>query len=230
MLDPQPRALDPQPRVLDPQSIAVVRECPPGWHDMPIAPESSKSESDIVQFATAGHWERWLEDHHANSPGVWLKIAKKGSATSTVSYAEALEAAICHGWIDARKGALDESFWLQRFTPRGPRSKWSQVNRQKATALIEQGRMREPGLAQVRAAQGDGRWEAAYQPQSRATVPEDLQQALDGNPRAAEFFATLTGARRYAFLYRLHHVKTPQRRAQRIADYIVVLSEHRTLN
>jgi uncharacterized protein YdeI (YjbR/CyaY-like superfamily) len=161
---------------------------------------------------------------------VWLKIAKQGSGQNTASYAQALEVAICFGWIDGRKRAFDDAFWLQRFTPRGPRSKWSQVNRQKAGALIAAGRMREAGHAQVQSAQADGRWDAAYEPQSRATVPDDLQLALDANPAAREFFATLTGGRRYAFLYRLHHVSKPAARARRIATYIELLSERRTLN
>jgi uncharacterized protein YdeI (YjbR/CyaY-like superfamily) len=160
---------------------------------------------------------------------VWLRIAKKGSPTPSVSYAEALDVAICVGWIDGQKRALDEFFWLQRFTPRGPRSKWSQVNRRKATELIDAGRMHAAGLAQVRAAQTDGRWDDAYEPQSRATVPEDFARALAADPAAAEFFSTLTGSTRYAFLYRLHQVKSPKARARRIADYIDRLSEGRTL-
>ncbi len=189
-----------------------------------------KVELEILECAAGADWERWLAAHRADSPGVWLKIAKKGAAAATVSYAEALDVAICHGWIDGQKRGLDESFWLQRFTPRGPRSRWSQVNRDKATALIDAGRMHEAGLEQIRAAQADGRWDAAYEPQSRATVPDDLQRALDQNPAAREFFATLTGARRYAFLYRLHQVSAPLARAQRIEQYIVLLSEGRTLN
>jgi uncharacterized protein YdeI (YjbR/CyaY-like superfamily) len=179
---------------------------------------------------TLADWERWLERHHADATGVWCKLAKKGSGMPTVPYQELLDAAICHGWIDARRQSLDDSFYLQRFTPRSARSKWSQVNRTKATALIEQGRMRDAGLAQVKAAQADGRWEAAYEPQSRATIPDDFQEALDRNPVAREFFATLTGGRRYAFLYRLHNVHTPAKRAERIANYIVVLNDRKTLN
>lgn len=189
-----------------------------------------KVELEVLQCQTQAAWDHWLNQHHAHSPGVWLKIARSASETPTVGYAGALEVAICHGWIDGQKRAYDASFWLQRFTPRGPRSKWSQVNRQKASRLIEEGRMRKAGLAQVSAAQADGRWEAAYEPQSRATVPDDLQRALDENPAAGEFFATLTGARRYAFLYRLHGVRRPARRAQRITKYIALLSEHRALN
>ena len=183
-----------------------------------------------IPCETLADWDRWLERHHADATGVWCKLAKKGSGMPTVPYQELLDAAICHGWIDARRQSLDDSFYLQRFTPRGPRSKWSQVNRAKATALIEQGRMRDAGHAQVKAAQADGRWDAAYEPQSRATIPDDFQAALDDNPVAREFFATLTGTRRYAFLYRLHNVRTPAKRAERIANYIVLLNDHKTLN
>jgi uncharacterized protein YdeI (YjbR/CyaY-like superfamily) len=184
----------------------------------------------VHQSANQDEWETWLRSHHASSAGVWLRIAKRGSPTPSVSYAEALDVAICFGWIDGQKRGLDESFWLQRFTPRGPRSKWSQVNRQKATELTEAGRMHAAGHAQVRAAQEDGRWAEAYEPQSRATVPEDFAHALAANPAAGEFFSTLTGAARYAFLYRLHQVKRADARAKRIADYIERLSEGRTLH
>jgi uncharacterized protein YdeI (YjbR/CyaY-like superfamily) len=195
---------------------------------MPAKPPP-RVELEILQYASQAHWESWLQDHHSVTPGVWLEIAKKGSTPRTVTYAEALDVAICHGWIDGQRRPHDEFFYLQRFTPRGPRSKWSQINRQKATDLIASGRMREPGHAQVNAAKADGRWERAYEPQSRATVPSDFQQALDQNPAAKEFFDTLTGTRRYAFLYRLHNVRSPARRDQRIAWYIVLLSDHKTL-
>lgn len=193
-------------------------------------PSASPPESMIIQCGDDAEWERWLEEHHADSAGVWLKIAKRGAAVDTVSHAQALETAICFGWIDARRRGCDESFFLQRFTPRGPRSKWSQVNRDKAERLIAAGRMREAGLTAVQGARNDGRWDAAYEPQSRATVPDDLRQALEAEPVARAFFQTLTGARRYAFLYRLHHVKTPQARRRRIASYIELLREGRTLN
>lgn len=193
-------------------------------------PDQSPDHLEVIQIADAPAWEVWLEGHHDQSPGVWLKIARKSAPITTVTHAEALDVAICHGWIDGQRRGLDDQFFLQRFTPRKPRSKWSQINRQKATELIEAGRMRPQGLAQVKAAQADGRWDAAYAPQASAPVPADLQEALDANPRAAEFFATLTGSRRYAFLYRLHHVADPARRAKRIASYIELLSERRTLN
>jgi uncharacterized protein YdeI (YjbR/CyaY-like superfamily) len=185
---------------------------------------------EVLEFADPDAWARWLREHHADRPGVWLKIAKKSAPVTTVAYPEVLDTAICHGWIDGQRKPLDETYFLQRFTPRGPRSKWSQVNREKARALIAADRMHPAGQTQVDAAQRDGRWEAAYEPQSRATVPEDFQHALDQNPKAREFFATLTGSRRYAFLYRLHNVRSAQRRAARIADYIVRLSEGETLN
>jgi uncharacterized protein YdeI (YjbR/CyaY-like superfamily) len=184
----------------------------------------------VLEFGDQPAWESWLREHHGDAAGVWLRIAKKSASVSTVAYPEVLDTAICHGWIDGQRKPLDETYFLQRFTPRGPRSKWSQVNRDKALAMIEADRMHPAGQAQVDAARADGRWEAAYEPQSRATVPDDFQRALNENPTARDFFATLTGSRRYAFLYRLHNVRSPQRRAQRIADYIVRLSEGRTLN
>lgn len=184
----------------------------------------------ILEFADPPAWELWLDEHHASAPGVWLKLAKRGAARATVTYAQALEVALCFGWIDGQKAAFDESFWLQRFTARGPRSRWSQINRQKATELIELGRVRPAGLAQVDAARADGRWAAAYEPQSRATVPPDLQAALDAEPAAKAFFETLTGAARYAFCYRLTTIKRPETRAKRIAQYVELLRARRTLH
>jgi uncharacterized protein YdeI (YjbR/CyaY-like superfamily) len=200
-----------------------------------MAQHRSPDRLEVLQIAHEPAWERWLDQHHGDSPGVWLKIAKKsaragGDPVTTVTHAQALEVAICHGWIDGQRRGLDDQFFLQRFTPRKPKSKWSQINCQKATELIEAGRMRQAGLAQVEAAKADGRWDAAYEPQAKATVPDDFQSELGRSPPAAEFFATLTGSRRYAFLYRLHHVKDPARRAKRIADYIDLLSQRRTLN
>ena len=184
----------------------------------------------IVQLADRGAWERWLETNHSSSRGVWLKIAKKGSGAATVTYAEALEAALCHGWIDGQKRAFDERFWLQRFTPRGPRSKWSGINRDKATELIAGERMRPSGLARVNEARADGRWDAAYEGQSRATVPADFRAALDENPEAKAFFATLTSANRYSFLYRIADAKRPETRARRIEQFVAMLAEHRTFH
>jgi uncharacterized protein YdeI (YjbR/CyaY-like superfamily) len=190
---------------------------------------TSTKDLPIVEFPDRAAWDAWLAEHHDASAGVWLKVAKKGAPRQTVSYAEALEEAIRYGWIDGQKRGFDEYFWLQRFTVRGPRSKWSQVNRRTATELMEQGRMHTAGLAHVQAAQRDGRWEKAYEAQSTATVPPDFQEALDRHPEAKAFFETLTGVRRYGFLYRLHHVSKPQARAKRIENYIGLLSAGRTL-
>ncbi|HSU83397.1 MAG TPA: YdeI/OmpD-associated family protein [Thermoanaerobaculia bacterium] len=177
----------------------------------------------ILSFASQKKWEEWLGEHHQTSKGLWLKIAKKGAEADTVQYAEALEVALAYGWIDGQKGALDADFWLQKFTPRGPRSKWSKINREKATALIESGRMKPAGLAEVERARADGRWEAAYDAQSKASVPEDLQRELDANPGAAAFFATLESYNRYAILYRIQDAKKPETRARRIETFIGML-------
>ncbi|MFP5389762.1 MAG: YdeI/OmpD-associated family protein, partial [Thermoleophilia bacterium] len=166
----------------------------------------------VLLFASKGELEAWLEENHADGEGLWLKIAKKGSGVESVDYAEALEVALCFGWIDSQKRALDEAFFLQRFTPRRPRGKWSQINRAKAEALIAAGTMRPAGLAEVEAAKADGRWEAAYQGQRTATVPDDLKDELDRNEAASEFFANLDSANRYAIIYRLQEAKKPETR------------------
>jgi uncharacterized protein YdeI (YjbR/CyaY-like superfamily) len=191
---------------------------------------ASKTELPILEFPHRAAWDEWLSANHNTSPGGWLKLSKKGAPTPTITHAEALEEALRYGWIDGQSRPGDDHFWFVRFTPRRPRSKWSQVNRQKATELIAQGRMHPAGLAQVRAAQADGRWDAAYPAQGRATVPPDFQEALDRHPAAKAFFETVTGSRRYAFLYRLHHVTKPEARAKRIASYIALLAEGKTLH
>ena len=186
-------------------------------------------DGPILELPDAAAWAGWLVANHAQSIGVWLKIAKKGSPTATVTQAEAIDEAVCFGWIDAQVARHDEHFYRQRFTPRRPRSKWSAVNRARALRLIAEGRMEPAGLAEFRAAEADGRLDDAYPPQSRATVPEDLQAALCEHPEAREFFETLTGAERYRFLYRLHHTKDPKRRADRIANYIDLLRQRKPL-
>ena len=191
--------------------------------------EETKQGRPVIELAGPEAWEAWLERHHDASPGVWLKFAKKDSGVRTVVYAEALQVALCFGWIDGQVGRYDETYYLQRFTPRGKRSRWSQINVGHAERLIAEGRMRPAGLAEVHAAQADGRWEQAYASPSRIAPSEDFQAALDANPAAAEFFATLTGSARYAFLYRLANVKRPENRAKRIAGYIERLSAGRTL-
>ena len=179
----------------------------------------------VVPFASGEAWEAWLEDHHATSRGVWLKIAKKGSGVESVTFSEALDVALCYGWIDSQRDRFDERFYLQRFTPRKPKGKWSQVNREKVARLMERGRMKPAGLREVERAKADGRWDAAYEPQSAATVPDDLRVALEGNGRAREFFETLNKTNRYAILYRIQDAKGPETRARRIAKYVAMLAE-----
>jgi uncharacterized protein YdeI (YjbR/CyaY-like superfamily) len=189
-----------------------------------------KQDLPIISFASREDWEGWLHAQHATAKGLWLKLAKKGSGINSVTYDEALQSALCYGWIDGQKGSFDEQYWLQRFTPRGPRSKWSKINRDKATELLAQDRMQPAGLEQVLKAQQDGRWDAAYEGQRTATVPDDLQRELDGNPKAKAFFATLDSANRYAILYRLQDAKKPETRARRLAKYVAMLSEREKLH
>ena len=184
----------------------------------------------VLAFDTAASFEAWLTAQRAGSRGLWLKLAKKGAGVATVSKAEAIEVALCHGWIDGQLKPHDECYWLVRFTPRGPRSRWSQINRNTATRLMAEGRMAAAGLAQVQAAQRDGRWDAAYAPASQATVPDDLQAALAANPAARDFFATLTGANRYAVLYRVQDAKTAKTRQQRIDKFVAMLARHEVLH
>jgi uncharacterized protein YdeI (YjbR/CyaY-like superfamily) len=184
----------------------------------------------VMTFESTDAWDAWLAAHHAGSPGLWLKIAKKGTAGRTISYSEALDVALCHGWIDGQKGRHDDEYWLQRFTPRKPASNWSKINTERAAALIESGRMRPAGLREVERAQADGRWEQAYESQSRVTVPEDLARALAANERAAAFFATLDSANRYAILYRIGTAKKPETRAKRIDTFVAMLSEHKKIH
>ena len=184
----------------------------------------------VMTFESTDAWDAWLAAHHADSPGLWLKIAKKGAAGRTVSYSDALDVALCHGWIDGQKGRHDDEYWLQRFTPRKPGSNWSKINTERAAALIASGRMRPAGLREVERAQADGRWEQAYESQSRVTVPEDLARALAANERARAFFATLDSANRYAILYRIGTAKKPETRAKRIDTFVAMLSEHKKIH
>jgi uncharacterized protein YdeI (YjbR/CyaY-like superfamily) len=174
-------------------------------------------------------WADWLAEHCESSAGVWLKLARKGGGRS-VTYAEALDIALCHGWIDGQKGAIDERHWRQRFTPRGPRSRWSKRNRRRAEELIASGDMTPAGLREVEAARADGRWEAAYDSPATAEVPADLQAALDADPAAREFFAGLDRANRYAILYRLQEARRPETRARRLATFVTMLREGRRIH
>ena len=191
---------------------------------------SARGELPTRSFPSASEWERWLERWHERSRGLWLKIAKKGTDIATVSHAEALELALCFGWIDSQRSPLDATFFLQRFTPRGPRSRWSQINRDRAIALAAAGRMRPAGAAQIELAKADGRWDAAYPGQRTATVPDDLRDALAANPTAGAVFATLDSVNRYAILYRIHDARRPATRAARIERYVAMLAAGRRIH
>jgi uncharacterized protein YdeI (YjbR/CyaY-like superfamily) len=181
-------------------------------------------------FKTQQAWTTWLDKNHTKSSGVWLQIAKKTGDLKSVSYAEAVEVALCYGWIDGQGKGLDESAYLQKFTPRGPRSIWSKINVAKAEALIKSGRMQPAGLAAIDRAKQNGQWEAAYDSHRTATVPADLQDALDQNPKAQAFFATLDGANRYAILWRVQTAKKPETRARRITQFVTMLENHEKIH
>jgi len=187
---------------------------------------SKVAELPIQLFNQQKDWAAWLKKNHDKSPGVWLRLAKKGSDLASVSYPEAVEAALCYGWIDGQKKSGDDDFWLQKFTPRSARSIWSRINRDKAVALIESGRMMAAGLREVDRARNDGRWDAAYDAASTSAVPADFQAALDANPHAQAFFATLSSSNRYAVLFRIQTAKKAETRARRIQDYTGMLERH----
>jgi uncharacterized protein YdeI (YjbR/CyaY-like superfamily) len=188
------------------------------------------SDRDRQRFSSAELWRAWLDANHAASDGVWLEFAKKGSGETTLTYDEALDAALAYGWIDSQVRRLDERFYLQRFTPRRARSPWSKRNRELAEAMIAAGRMQPAGLAEVERAQADGRWERAYDSPANATVPDDLQAALDASPKAAAFWETLSKQNRYAITYRLQDAKKPETRARRLEQFVAMLERRETLH
>ncbi len=190
----------------------------------------TKAGLPVLSFPDAAAFVRWLGNQRRNTPGLWLKIARQGSGVPSLTKAEAIDAALCHGWIDGQLARYDDRWWLIRFTPRKARSKWSEMNRTRAIELIDAGRMVAAGLAEIEAAKADGRWDAAYAPASRATVPTDLQAALDANRKAARFFATLTGANRYAVLYRIGAAKKAETRARKIESFVAMLERGETLH
>ncbi len=182
-------------------------------------------EPEVLPFATVEDWEAWLREHHETvAAGVWIKFARKASGIPTVTYREALQVALRFGWIDGQARGVDESWYQQRFTPRRARSIWSKRNRDFATALIEAGEMEPAGLREVERAKADGRWDAAYDAPSTATVPDDLQAALDASPAATEFFAGLDRQNRYAILHRVQTAKRPETRARRIEKFVAMLA------
>jgi uncharacterized protein YdeI (YjbR/CyaY-like superfamily) len=183
----------------------------------------SADDSPQLPFPSDAEWERWLEENHETADGVWIKMAKKGSGIDSVRYPEVLDTALCFGWIDAKRLALDEQYFLQRFVPRRPRSNWSRINVEKVERLTAEGRMRPAGLAEVERAKADGRWAAAYEGQRLSTVPDDLQAELDARPEAKAFFEGLNKQNRFAILYQLDDAKRPETRARRLAKFVAML-------
>ena len=187
-------------------------------------------ELPVRLFKDGAAWEAWLARQHLKSTGLWLRIAKAASDVESVSYAEALDVALCYGWIDGQKKAFDDATWLQKFTPRGKRSSWSKINREKVQRLVESGRMQSSGLEAVERAKANGEWDAAYDSHRTAAVPEDLQRALDAHPKAKAFFATLNSANRYAILYRIQTVKRAETRAKKIERFVAMLERHEVIH
>lgn len=193
-------------------------------------PSASQSQAGAFRFATQHAFESWLRKNHASSDGAWLLIARPGAGEPTVTYSQAVEAALCFGWIDGQKKALDGQHWLQRFTPRRADSLWSKTNRAKAQALVESGRMQPSGMAQIERAKANGRWDTAYDSARTAAVPPDLQAALDAQPAARAFFARLNAANRYAVLWRVQTAKRPETRARRIDTLVAMLARGESIH
>ena len=188
------------------------------------------TDLSTMPFASDKLWEKWLTANHASSRGVWLKIARAGAGVATVTYAQALETALCYGWIDGQKDAFDERFWLQRFTPRRPGSRWSKINREKAERLIDAGRMKPAGMKLIEEARTTGAWDTAYDSQRTAAVPDDLARALKAEPAARAFFERLDSANRYAILYRIHEARSAETRARRIDTFVGMLREKKKIH
>ena len=190
----------------------------------------TKAGLPIIAFDDLAAWEAWLADQPRDATGLWLKLAKAGNAESALTKAQAIDGALCHGWIDGQIDKYDDAWFLTRFTPRTAKSKWSEKNRKRVGELVADGRVSATGQAEIAAAKADGRWDAAYAPASTAAEPDDLRAALDANPKARAFFDTLTGANRYAILYRVHDAKKPETRAARIAKFVAMCAAHETLH
>jgi uncharacterized protein YdeI (YjbR/CyaY-like superfamily) len=187
-------------------------------------------ETPTLMFRQQSAWSAWLDKNFDNSAGVWLRLAKKASGIKSVSYDEALNTALCHGWIDGQRKSDDDEHYLQKFTPRGRRSIWSKRNRDKALSFIESGQLKAAGLAEVERARKDGRWDAAYDSPSRITVPGDLEAALGKNAAANAFFKTLDSRNRYAVLFRIHTAKKHETRARRIQQFVAMLARNEKLH
>lgn len=197
-----------------------------------MATNSRKSPATLptMFFERQGDWHGWLNDNHNTSSGLWLQLAKKGSGVQSISYDEALQVALCFGWIDGQKKAHSERYWLQKFTPRSAKSVWSKINKERALALVKTGRMQPAGLKEIERARRDGRWDAAYDSASKSSVPMDLQAALDGNVRARQFFETLDSRNRYAVVFRIQTAKKAETRAKRIAQFVQMLARHEKIH
>jgi uncharacterized protein YdeI (YjbR/CyaY-like superfamily) len=189
----------------------------------------TKSDLPILAFGAGAEWEAWLEAQPATSQGVWLKLAKAASGIAGLSKQEAIDGALCHGWIDGQLDKFDAHHWLVRFTPRRRNGRWSEINRERALVLVALGRMRHAGMTEIEEAKRDGRWAAAYAPQSKASVPDDLQAELDRTPAARRLFVELDSRNRYAILYRVHVAKRPETRAQRIEKFVTMLARGETI-
>lgn len=192
---------------------------------------TAKPERDlpVKAFASLQAWQTWLEAQPATSGGVWLKLAKKSAKAASVSRQEAIDGALCHGWIDGQLDKFDADWWLVRFTPRKPNSKWSEKNRDRALALVKEGHVTASGLREIERAKADGRWDAAYAPQSTVTIPDDLDVALAQNKKAKSFFATLDSTNRYAILHRVQTAKKAETRARRVETFVAMLSRGETI-
>ena len=195
-----------------------------------IKPPIGRSSGPVRCFASQADWARWLDKNHRDSEGLWLRLAKKGSALRSVTYGEALEVALCYGWIDGQKRGESEMAWLQRFLGRSPNSVWSKINRERAVALIARGRMKAAGFEAVEAAKKAGRWDAAYDSPKAAAVPEDFRVALNASSRARKFFHSLDGANRYAVLFRIQTVKKAETRARKIREFIEMLERNERIH
>lgn len=195
-----------------------------------MASRSVAGEAPKRLFKNQSDWAAWLAENHEKHPGLWLRIAKKNSGMRSVSYLEALDTALCYGWIDGQKRPEDKKTWLQKFVPRSPRSIWSKINREKALALIKSGKMKHAGLAAIEQAKANGRWEAAYDSQSRSTVPPDFAAALAKSTKAKSFFAELDSANRYAILFRIQNVKKAETRARKITQFVEMLEKRETIH
>lgn len=189
-----------------------------------------KPDLPILPFANKRKWTDWLAKQHDKSSGAWLKLAKKDSGVASVTYDEAVESALCYGWIDGQKKGFDDKYWLQKFTPRGPKSIWSKINTEKVERLIKSGEMKPAGLKAIEAAKKDGRWAQAYESQKNISVPQDFQSALNKNKKAKTFFGTLKSAERYSFLFRVQTAKKAETRANLIQKFVSMLEKHEKIH